>query len=60
MGYFAMKRELRLVAEGIKTAAERKLLQGLAIRYGQGYPLGRLQDGRGPGPWPTTVTLPAS
>ena len=46
MGYFAVKRKLRLIAEGIETAAELKALRGLAIRYGQGYLLGRPQDGR--------------
>lgn len=57
MGYFAVKRKLRLVAEGIETAAELKALQGLAVGYGQGYLLGRPQDGRGPGPWPTKISL---
>ncbi|MHB8893412.1 MAG: EAL domain-containing protein [Candidatus Limnocylindrales bacterium] len=58
MGYFAVKRKLRLVAEGIETPAELKALRGLAIPYGQGYLLGRPQDGRGPGPWPSKMTLP--
>lgn len=57
MGYFAVKRKVRLVAEGIETAAELETLRSLAIRYGQGYLLGRPQDGRGPGPWPTKVAL---
>lgn len=60
MGYFAVKRKLRLIAEGIETAAELKALRGLAIGYGQGYFLGRPRDGRGPGPWPTKIALPAS
>jgi PAS domain S-box-containing protein len=60
MGYFAVKRKLRLIAEGIETAAELKALRGLAVGYGQGYLLGRPQDGRGPGPWPTKIALPAS
>ena len=60
MGYFAAKRKLRLVAEGIETVAELKSLLGLGVWYGQGYLLGRPQDGAGPGPWPTKVTLPAS
>ncbi len=58
MGYFAVKRKLRLVAEGVETAAELEALQKLGIGYGQGYILGRPQDGRGPGPWPTKIPLP--
>jgi PAS domain S-box-containing protein len=57
MGYFALKRKIGLVAEGIETAAELKALRGLGIGYGQGYLFGRPQDGRGPGPWPTKVAL---
>ena len=57
MAYFAVKRKIRLVAEGIETIAELKALRSLAIPYGQGYLLGRPQDGRGPGPWPTSITL---
>ena len=60
MGYFATKRRLRLIAEGIETVAELKALRGLAIGHGQGYLLGRPQDGRCPGPWPTTIALPHS
>ena len=60
MGYFAVKRKLRLIAEGIETAAELRALRALAIGYGQGYLLGRPQDGRGPGPWPTRMVLPRS
>ncbi|MFH1475667.1 MAG: EAL domain-containing protein, partial [Chloroflexota bacterium] len=60
MGYFAAKRKLRLIAEGIETAAELKALRGLAIGYGQGYLLGRPRDGRGPGPWPTKIALPTA
>ncbi len=60
MGYFAVKRKLRLIAEGIETTAELKALQALAIGYGQGYLLGRPADGRGPGPWPSKIDLPAS
>lgn len=56
MGYFAVKRKLRLIAEGIETTAELKALRGLAVGYGQGYLLGRPQDGRGPGPWPTKIS----
>ena len=57
MDYFAGKRKLRLVAEGIETTAELETLRHLGIGYGQGYLLGRPQDGRGPGPWPTGITL---
>ena len=57
MTYFAVKRKIRLVAEGLETVAELEALRSLAIPYGQGYLLGRPQDGRLPGPWPTRVTL---
>ncbi len=60
MGYFAVKRKLRLIAEGVETPAELRALRGLAIGFGQGYLLGRPQDGRGPGPWPTRIALPVS
>ena len=60
MGYFAVKRNLRLIAEGIETAAELKALRQLGINYGQGFLLGRPQDGRGSEPWPTRIALPAS
>ncbi|MEX1169859.1 MAG: EAL domain-containing protein [Chloroflexota bacterium] len=59
MGYFAVKRELRLVAEGIETRKELDALQALAVPYGQGYLLGRPRDGTAPGSWPTKVDLPA-
>ena len=58
IGYFAVKRKVRLIAEGIETPAELKTLLGLGISHGQGYLLGRPQDGRGPGPWPVTILLP--
>jgi PAS domain S-box-containing protein len=57
MSYFAVKRNVRLVAEGIETAAELETLRSLGIPYGQGYLFGRPQDGRGPGPWPTKIAL---
>ena len=57
MGYFAVKRKVRLIAEGVETAAELETLRSLAIPYGQGYLFGRPQDGRGPGLWPTTVSV---
>jgi PAS domain S-box-containing protein len=60
MGYFAVKRKVRLVAEGIEAARELATLRTLGISYGQGYLLGRPQAGRGPGPWPTQVTLPGA
>jgi EAL domain-containing protein (putative c-di-GMP-specific phosphodiesterase class I) len=47
MAYCAVKRRIHLVAEGIETAAELKTLRTLGIGYGQGYLLGRPQDGRG-------------
>ena len=60
MGYFATKSRIRLVAEGVETIAELRTLRSLAIHYGQGYLLGRPQDGRGPGPWPTSIAVPSS
>lgn len=57
MAYFAVRRKIRLVAEGIETGAELEVLRSLAIPYGQGYLLGRPQDSRGPGPWPSAVAL---
>jgi PAS domain S-box-containing protein len=59
MGYFAVKRKLRLVAEGIETRKELDALQALAVPYGQGYLLGRPRDGVAPGSWATKVDLPA-
>ncbi|MDR3474152.1 MAG: EAL domain-containing protein, partial [Devosia sp.] len=57
MAYFGVKRKIRLVAEGIETRQELEVLRSLAIPYGQGYLLGRPQDSRGSGPWPTVVAL---
>ncbi|MBF6605984.1 MAG: EAL domain-containing protein [Chloroflexi bacterium] len=59
IGYFAVKGKVHLIAEGIETTAELRALRGLAIGYGQGYLLGRPQDGRAPGPWPTRIDLPS-
>ena len=59
MGYFAVKRKLRLVAEGIETRKELDALQALAVPYGQGYLLGRPRDGSTDESWPTKVDLPA-
>jgi EAL domain-containing protein (putative c-di-GMP-specific phosphodiesterase class I) len=55
MGYFAVKRKLRLIAEGIETQKELEALLKLGIGYGQGYLLGRPADGRTSGPWPSTI-----
>ncbi|MEO5919393.1 MAG: EAL domain-containing protein, partial [Candidatus Limnocylindrales bacterium] len=55
MSYFAVKRKIKLVAEGIETKAELAALGSLGIRFGQGHLLGRPRDGRGPGPWPTNI-----
>jgi EAL domain-containing protein (putative c-di-GMP-specific phosphodiesterase class I) len=41
-------------------SAEVKALRGLAVGSGQGYLLGRPQDSRGSGSWPTKIALPAS
>lgn len=57
MGYFALKRKVRLIAERIETAEKLAALRALAVPYGQAYLLGRDQDGRGPGPWPTRISL---
>jgi PAS domain S-box-containing protein len=57
MAYFALKRGIRLIAEGIETVAEFETLRSLEIPYGQGYLLGRPQDLPRDGPWPTEVAL---
>ncbi len=57
MSYFAVKRKIQLVAEGVETQKELGTLRSLGVHFGQGYLLGRPQDGRGPGPWPTRVAL---
>ncbi|MBI3747377.1 MAG: EAL domain-containing protein [Chloroflexi bacterium] len=57
MADFAVKRRIQLVAEGIETTAELEALRALAVPFGQGYLLGRPQDGRGPGPWPARVAV---
>ena len=59
MGYFAVKRKLRLVAEGIETRRELDALQALAVPYGQGYLRGRPRDGTTAETWPAKVDLPA-
>ncbi len=60
MGYFALKRKIRLIAEGIETVAELIALRELGIAYGQGYLLGRPQDAAGPELWPERIVLPAA
>ena len=57
MSYFAVRRKIHLIAEGIETSAELQTLRSLGIHFGQGYLLGRPQDGRGNAPWPTSVAL---
>ncbi|MHB8399115.1 MAG: PAS domain S-box protein, partial [Candidatus Limnocylindrales bacterium] len=57
MGYFAVKRKLHLVAEGIETRKELRALQALGVPFGQGYLLGRPRDAAS-GPWPTRIDLP--
>jgi PAS domain S-box-containing protein len=59
MGYFAVKRKLHLIAEGIETKKELAALRALAVPFGQGYLLGRPRPGSEPGSWPTEVELPA-
>ena len=58
IGYFATRRRIRLVAEGIETAAELRTITELGIWYGQGYLLGRPRDARTTEPWPIRVILP--
>jgi PAS domain S-box-containing protein len=62
MGYFAVRRKLHLIAEGIETVAELGALRALAVPYGQGFLLGRPRPSRGSGRWPTRIDLrpPAS
>lgn len=59
MQHFASARGLSLIAEGIESSEELGTLTRLGIRYGQGYLLGRPQDWRAPGPWPSHVSIPA-
>jgi len=55
MTYFAVKRKVWLVAEGIETTAELAALKALAVPYGQGYLFGRPRDATDAGPWPTRL-----
>ena len=57
MSYFAVRRKIRLIAEGIETSAELQMLRSLGVHYGQGYLLGRPKDGRGPDPWPAWIAF---
>ena len=59
MGYFAAKRRLKLIAEGVETPAELEAIRSLGIGYGQGYLLGRPQDGGGSASWATAIPLPS-
>jgi PAS domain S-box-containing protein len=58
MEYFAVKRKLGLIAEGIETKAELQTLRVLGVRFGQGYLLGRPANGRTTQSWPSEVELP--
>ena len=55
MGYFAVKRNVQLIAEGIETEAELAALRLLGVAFGQGFLTGRPRDGQEPGPWPTRI-----
>lgn len=57
MSYFAVKRKIHLIAEGIETSAELETLRSLGVHIGQGFLLGRPRDGRAGGPWPTRVAV---
>ncbi|HTC86597.1 MAG TPA: EAL domain-containing protein [Candidatus Acidoferrum sp.] len=59
MGYFAVKRGLHLIAEGIETAAELEALRALAVPFGQGFLLGVPRDAGDPEPWAERIDLPA-
>jgi EAL domain-containing protein (putative c-di-GMP-specific phosphodiesterase class I) len=59
LGFFADKRGIELVAEGIETVAELTTLRSLGVGQGQGYLLGRPQDGVEPRTWPHAVDLVA-
>ena len=58
MGYFAVKRGIHLIAEGIETRKELDALRALAVPFGQGFLLGRPRDADDPEPWPTRIDLP--
>jgi EAL domain-containing protein (putative c-di-GMP-specific phosphodiesterase class I) len=59
LGFFALKRDIQLVAEGIETAAELTTLRSLGVHEGQGYLLGRPLPGLEPRAWPSKVDLAA-
>jgi EAL domain-containing protein (putative c-di-GMP-specific phosphodiesterase class I) len=54
---FAIKQNIRLVAEGIETVAELSTLRSLGVDHGQGYLLGRPRDARGPEEWPAWLDV---
>ncbi len=60
MSYFAVKRKLGLIAEGIEALAELETIQLLGVRFGQGYLLGRPQSGSTAGPWPAVIAMPGA
>lgn len=60
MGYFAVKRGIHLIAEGIETRKELDALRALAVPFGQGFLLGRPRDAEDAGPWPTRIDLPGT
>jgi EAL domain-containing protein (putative c-di-GMP-specific phosphodiesterase class I) len=57
LGFFALKRNIQLVAEGIETAAELTTLRSLGVNEGQGFFLGRPVPGLEPRVWPSKVDL---
>lgn len=59
LGFFALKGNIQLVAEGIETAAELTTLRSLGVHEGQGYLLGRPLPGLEPRVWPSQVDLAA-
>ncbi|GAC1664573.1 MAG: hypothetical protein NVS9B8_05040 [Candidatus Limnocylindrales bacterium] len=58
MGYFAARRELHLIAEGIETPEELDALRALGIPFGQGYLLGRPRTADESQSWQAQVALP--
>ena len=58
MGYFAVKRGLHLIAEGIETREELDALRALDVPYGQGFLLGVPREVGGGEPWPEQIDLP--
>lgn len=60
MGYFAVKRGIHLIAEGIETRKELDALRALAVPFEQGFLLGRPRDADDAEPWPTRIDLPGT